>query len=48
MRQLGGSLRLFSPARGMGEGFEAVLTFPQPAGADQHGKRHAASFSLAG
>ncbi len=30
MRQLGGTLRLHSPARGSATGFEVVLTFPAP------------------
>ncbi len=32
MRQMGGALRLHSPARGAAAGFEAVLAFPAPAG----------------
>ncbi|MDR3538999.1 MAG: ATP-binding protein [Acetobacteraceae bacterium] len=32
MQQVGGSLRLSSPAKGRSEGFEAVLLFPRPEG----------------
>ena len=31
MRQAGGELELFSPARGRRDGFEAVLVFPTKA-----------------